>query len=164
MSAQYEAAVAGWFQSQMEVAAKPLDVVSRHYRMQYKLKYGVNPHQAPASIYRLANSGHFPFEVVHGNPGYINLMDAVNAWQLVAELKLALDLPAAASFKHVSPAGAAVAVPLSDAEKLAYDVGDAEITPLALVRFAKHTSAAFFLNVCVVCSYLHLSISGCYHL
>lgn len=94
----------------------------------------MNPHQAPAGIYRII--GHkLPFTIVNGAPGYINLLDAVNAWQLVKELKDALGLPAAASFKHVSPAGAAVAVPLSDVEALAYGVDDASaLSPLATVR------------------------------
>lgn len=79
------------------------------------LKYGINPHQRPAEI--VAESGALPFEVRNGEPGYINLMDALNAWQLVLELREALGRPAAASFKHVSPAGAAVAGPLSSEEK-----------------------------------------------
>jgi phosphoribosylaminoimidazolecarboxamide formyltransferase/IMP cyclohydrolase len=76
-------------------------------------RYGVNPHQKPAWISRLAG-GTMPFTVLNGTPGYTNLMDALNSWQLVRELEAALGLPAAASFKHVSPAGAAVAVPLSE--------------------------------------------------
>ena len=93
------------------------------------LRYGANPHQTPASASMA--SGELPFEVVNGSPGYINLLDALNSWQLVRELRLALDMPAAASFKHVSPAGAAVAVPLSDTLRQAYFVGDAELSPLA---------------------------------
>lgn len=75
-----------------------------------------------------------PFEVVNGAPGYINLLDALNSWQLVCELRAATALPAAASFKHVSPAGAAVAVPLADDLKEVYEVGKHQLTPLATVR------------------------------
>lgn len=93
------------------------------------LRYGCNPHQKPARVYH--PSGTLPFEVLNGAPGYINLLDALNAWQLVRELKAVLKLPAAASFKHVSPAGAAVATPLSDALKKAYFVDDLELSPVA---------------------------------
>ena len=81
-----------------------------------KLKYGCNPNQDPAML-TMPEGGELPFEVLNGNPGYINFLDAFNSWQLVRELKAALGLPAAASFKHVSPAGAAVGVPLSDVMK-----------------------------------------------
>lgn len=93
------------------------------------LKYGCNPHQKPARIYTEDKS--LPFEILNGNPGYINLMDAFNSWQLVKELKQATGLPSAASFKHVSPAGAAVGVPLSDALKKAYFVEDIELSSVA---------------------------------
>jgi len=76
-------------------------------------------------------TGDLPFQVLNGSPGYINLLDALNSWQLVKELKQAIKLPAAASFKHVSPSGAAVGLPLSDALKQAYFVGDLELSPLA---------------------------------
>ena len=95
----------------------------------YILKYGCNPHQKPAQIY--AADGELPLEVLNGNPGYINFMDAVNSWQLVEELKQVLKLPAAASFKHVSPAGAAIGLPLSDTLKKAYFVEDLDLSPLA---------------------------------
>ena len=81
------------------------------------LRYGINPHQTPARVFR--EGGALPFAVRNGAPGYINLLDALNGWQLVCELRAATGLPAAASFKHVSPAGAAVAVPLSEAERAA---------------------------------------------
>ncbi len=81
-----------------------------------KLKYGCNPNQNPAAL-SMPDGGELPFEVLNGNPGYINFLDAMNSWQLVRELKSALSLPAAASFKHVSPAGAAVGVALSDVMK-----------------------------------------------
>lgn len=92
------------------------------------LRYGFNPHQKPARIF--AKKGTLPFNVLNGAPGYINMLDALNSWQLVKELKQILKLPAAASFKHVSPAGAAVGVPLSDVLKKAYFVDDMEETPL----------------------------------
>ena len=85
-----------------------------------ELKYGCNPNQKPARVYM--KNGDLPFEGLNGKPGYINLLDAMNSWQLVQELKQATNLPAAASIKHVSPAGAAVAVPLSDPLKQAYFV------------------------------------------
>ncbi len=93
------------------------------------LRYGTNPHQTPARV--LMASGPLPLEVLNGSPGYINLLDALNGWQLVRELGQALGLPAAASFKHVSPAGAAVAVPLTDVLMRAYSVEDTELSPLA---------------------------------
>ena len=80
-----------------------------------ELKYGCNPNQKPAKIYM--EKGELPIEILNGKPGYINLLDAFNSWQLVKELKEATGLPAAASFKHVSPAGAAVAVPLDETLK-----------------------------------------------
>ncbi len=94
-----------------------------------KLRYGCNPHQVPARMYY--KGGNLPFRVLNGSPGYINMLDALNSWQLVKELKQALGLPAAASFKHVSPAGAAVGVPLSDTLKKAYFVGSAELSGIA---------------------------------
>ena len=96
------------------------------------LKYGCNPNQKPSRIY-MENNGELPIEVVNGRPGYINFLDALNSWQLVKELKEATGLPAAASFKHVSPAGAAVGLPLSDTLKKIYFVDDVniELSPLA---------------------------------
>lgn len=93
------------------------------------LKYGCNPHQNPARIFM--KGGAIPFKVLNGKPGYINFMDALNSWQLVKELKQATGLPAAASFKHVSPAGAAVGTPLSDVLKKSYFVEDIELSPVA---------------------------------
>jgi phosphoribosylaminoimidazolecarboxamide formyltransferase/IMP cyclohydrolase len=107
------------------------DAIIRRYRHEFDLKYGVNPHQAPAAVYALEGA-ELPFRVLNGKPGYINLMDALNAWQLVRELREALGLPAAASFKHVSPAGAAVAVPLSPDLASTYEVEGRELTPSAL--------------------------------
>ncbi len=95
------------------------------------LKYGCNPNQKPSRIYM--DEGELPIEVLNGRPGYINFLDALNSWQLVKELKAATGLPAAASFKHVSPAGAAVGLPLSDTLKKIYFVDDVkiELSPLA---------------------------------
>lgn len=95
------------------------------------LKYGCNPNQKPSRIYM--QEGELPITVLNGRPGYINLLDALNSWQLVKELKEATGLPAAASFKHVSPAGAAVGLPLNDILKKVYFVDDlkVELSPLA---------------------------------
>ncbi len=95
------------------------------------LRYGVNPHQTPARVLRGEGSNPLPFTVLNGAPGYINLLDALNAWQLVKELRETLGLPAAASFKHVSPAGAAVGVPLEDSLHQVYAVGKVALSPLA---------------------------------
>ena len=96
-----------------------------------ELKYGCNPNQKPASI-SVSDGRDLPIEILGGKPGYINLLDAFNSWQLVKELKEATGLPAAASFKHVSPAGAAVGLPLSDTDKAIYFVdADAELSPIA---------------------------------
>ena len=98
---------------------------------EYELKYGCNPNQKPSRIYM--QEGELPIKVLNGRAGYINFLDAFNGWQLVKELKKATGLPAATSFKHVSPAGAAVGQPLSDVEKQIYWVADMDIdfTPLA---------------------------------
>ncbi len=94
-----------------------------------QLKYGCNPNQTPSRVY--LENGELPFEVICGRPGYINLLDALNGWQLVKELKEATGLPAATSFKHVSPAGAAVGLPLTDTLKKIYFTDDVELTPMA---------------------------------
>lgn len=95
-----------------------------------ELKYGCNPNQKPSRIF-MENGADLPIEVLNGKPGYINFLDAFNSWQLVSELKAATGLPAAASFKHVSPAGAAVATELSDTLKKIYFVDDLELSPIA---------------------------------
>uniref|UniRef100_A0A3P8UDS5 Bifunctional purine biosynthesis protein ATIC n=1 Tax=Cynoglossus semilaevis TaxID=244447 RepID=A0A3P8UDS5_CYNSE len=114
------------------------EAISDYFRRQYSagvsqlsLRYGMNPHQAPAQLYTLHST--LPLKVVNGSPGFINLCDALNAWQLVRELKKALGMAAAASFKHVSPAGAAVGVPLTEEEARVCMVHDilADLTPLA---------------------------------
>ncbi|MCR5151661.1 MAG: phosphoribosylaminoimidazolecarboxamide formyltransferase [Prevotella sp.] len=99
-----------------------------------ELKYGCNPNQKPSRIY-MSNGKDLPLEVINGRPGYINFLDALNSWQLVKELKAATGLPAAASFKHVSPAGAAVGLPLSDTLKKIYFVDDVKI-PLSPIACA----------------------------
>lgn len=94
-----------------------------------ELKYGCNPNQKPAKVF--AEAGDLPFEVLNGRPGYINLLDALNGWQLVRELREATNLPAAASFKHVSPAGAAVGLPLDDVLRKIYFAEDMELSAQA---------------------------------
>ena len=94
-----------------------------------ELKYGCNPNQKPAKVF--VEAGEIPFEVLNGRPGYINLLDALNGWQLVRELREATNLPAAASFKHVSPAGAAVGEPLDDVLRKIYFAEDVELSPQA---------------------------------
>jgi phosphoribosylaminoimidazolecarboxamide formyltransferase/IMP cyclohydrolase len=115
-TAAYDAAISAYLREQFEAQSLPL-------------RYGMNPYQKPAQVYTA--SGELPITVLNGAPGFINLLDALNSWQLVSELKTALGLPAAASFKHVSPAGAGVAVPLSDSEAKAYFVDDMDLSPLA---------------------------------
>ena len=96
-----------------------------------ELKYGCNPNQKPSRIF-MKDGSDLPITVLNGKPGYINFLDAFNSWQLVKELKAATGLPSAASFKHVSPAGAAVGLPLSDVDKKIYFVDeDAELSPIA---------------------------------
>ena len=98
---------------------------------QFELKYGCNPNQKPASIY-MKDGSELPVKVLNGRPGYINFLDALNSWQLVKELKEATGLPSAASFKHVSPAGAAVGLPLSEVDRQIYFVeSEAELSPIA---------------------------------
>ena len=94
-----------------------------------ELKYGCNPNQKPARIFM--EEGDLPLKVLNGRPGYINFMDALNSWQLVKALKKATGLPAAASFKHVSPAGAALGLPLSDVERRIYFAPEGELSPIA---------------------------------
>ena len=95
---------------------------------QIQLRYGINPHQSPATASAI---GEWPFEVLNGQPGYINLLDAMSSWNLVRELSDALDQPATASFKHVSPAGAAIGLPISERLARAYEVENLELSPVA---------------------------------
>lgn len=118
-TADYDAAISDFFRKKYSEGVSQLT-----------LRYGANPHQKPAQAY--VKEGKLPFEVINGSPGYINLLDALNSWPLVKELSASLNLPAAASFKHVSPAGAAVGIPLTDVEKKIYFVDDIEnLSPLA---------------------------------
>jgi len=117
-----------------------------------QLKYGCNPNQKPSRVFM--ENGDLPFEVICGRPGYINLLDALNGWQLVKELKKATGLPAATSFKHVSPAGAAVGLPLSDTLKKIYFVDDVELTPLAnaqeVLTECRHSVILSLFRTCVI--------------
>lgn len=126
-TAEYDAAITNYLRQQFP---------QTHSRL--ALRYGVNPHQAPAQIF--TTQGELPIQVLNGAPGTINLLDALNGWPLVKELKAALNLPAAASFKHVSPAGAAVSVPLSPEVAQAYFVDDLQLSPLA-VAYARARGA-----------------------
>ena len=121
-TAQYDAAISQWFRSQY---------LSSNTESPYQmpLRYGCNPHQKPSQVW--CENQPLPVTIASGSPGYINFLDALNSWALVSELKTALNLPAAASFKHVSPAGAAVGVPLTQEEKIVCQVTDLELTPLA---------------------------------
>ncbi|KAH7094209.1 bifunctional purine biosynthesis protein ade10 [Auriculariales sp. MPI-PUGE-AT-0066] len=129
MTATYDAAISDYFRGQYATAGESEPTAGLVQRMQ--LRYGCNPHQKPAQAF--VQHGTLPFKVLSGSPGYINLLDALNSYALVSELTAALSLPAAASFKHVSPAGAAVGLPLSDTEKAVYGVEDLKepLTPLA---------------------------------
>ncbi|AGO13354.1 AaceriAFR213Cp [[Ashbya] aceris (nom. inval.)] len=119
-TADYDAAIADFFRKKYSEG-----------KSQLTLRYGANPHQKPAQAFAALHE-ELPFKVLSGSPGYINLLDALNSWPLVKELSASLNLPAAASFKHVSPAGAAVGLPLSDVEKQVYFVADIEnLSPLA---------------------------------
>ena len=134
-----------------------------------ELKYGCNPNQKPASIY-MKDGSELPLKVLSGRPGYINFLDALNSWQLVKELKEATGLPSAASFKHVSPAGAAVGYPLTDVEKKIYFVKeDAELSPIAGAyirargtdRLSSYGDFAALSDVCdaAVAEYLKAEVS-----
>ncbi|KAJ6665323.1 hypothetical protein lerEdw1_004372 [Lerista edwardsae] len=120
LTAQYDMAISDYFRKEYSKGVSQLP-----------LRYGMNPHQTPAQLYTLRPK--LPLSVLNGSPGFINLCDALNAWQLVKELKQALSIPAAASFKHVSPAGAAVGVPLTEEEAQVCMVHDLHktLTPLA---------------------------------
>lgn len=141
-SAAYDASISQYFAEQLAADTKvgdgkneepplPVPMASRNYQLAMPLRYGCNPHQRPAACYTIGNNK-LPFEVLNGSPGYINLLDALNAWQLVRELKTSLGTAAAASFKHVSPAGAAVAVPLASAVAEAYEAGSRAPSPVSL--------------------------------
>ena len=134
-----------------------------------ELKYGCNPNQKPARLY-MADGSELPVTVLNGRPGYINFMDALNSWQLVRELKEATGLPAAASFKHVSPAGAAVGLPLTEIDRQIYFVDkEQELTPIACAyirargadRLCSYGDWAALSDVCdaATASYLKAEVS-----
>ncbi|KAI0321601.1 bifunctional purine biosynthesis protein ade10 [Amylostereum chailletii] len=129
MTASYDDAISGYFREQYADAAGGDKLVGPVQRM--ALRYGANPHQKPAQAF--VKEGELPFKALCGSPGYINLLDGLNSYALVKELQEALGLPAAASFKHVSPAGAAVGLELNEVEKKVYGVDDLKepLTPLA---------------------------------
>ncbi|KZT52984.1 AICARFT/IMPCHase bienzyme [Calocera cornea HHB12733] len=129
-TASYDEAISGYFREQYASADLPAERLAGKVQ-RIPLRYGANPHQKPAQAF--VKDGELPFTVLSGSPGYINLLDALNSWALVSELQQALGLPAAASFKHVSPAGAAVGLELDATEKAVYGVDDLKepLTPLA---------------------------------
>ncbi|KAH8116331.1 AICARFT/IMPCHase bienzyme [Phellopilus nigrolimitatus] len=129
-TAAYDDAIGGYFRAQYADAGLAPEARAGPVR-RIALRYGANPHQTPAQAY--VKDGELPFKALVGSPGYINLLDALNSYALVSELQEALGLPAAASFKHVSPAGAAVGLELNDVEKEVYGVDDLKepLTPLA---------------------------------
>ncbi|MEG1879222.1 MAG: phosphoribosylaminoimidazolecarboxamide formyltransferase [Pseudoflavonifractor sp.] len=132
-----------------------------------ELKYGCNPNQKPARIFM--EQGELPIRVLNGKPGYINFMDAFNAWQLVKELKAATGLPAAASFKHVSPAGAALGTPLSETERSIYFAQGMDLSPIACAyvkargadRLCSYGDWAALSDICdeTAAAYLALEVS-----
>mmetsp|Transcript_40580 Transcript_40580/g.88705 ORF Transcript_40580/g.88705 Transcript_40580/m.88705 type:complete len:612 (-) Transcript_40580:240-2075(-) len=128
LTASYDSAVSSWLAGNV---TSPPETHTIAFQVERPLKYGCNPHQLPAALCSVGG-GKMPFSVVAGIPGYINLLDAINAWQLVYELAQATGKPAASSFKHVSPAGAAIGLPLTEDEKVVYEVKDKELSPVAL--------------------------------
>jgi phosphoribosylaminoimidazolecarboxamide formyltransferase/IMP cyclohydrolase len=130
MTAAYDAAISDYFRTQYASADLPADRIAG-LPQRLPLRYGANPHQKPAQAF--VENGSLPFTVLAGSPGYINLLDALNSYALVSELEEALGLPAAASFKHVSPAGAAIGIELNEVEKQVYGVDDLKeaLTPIA---------------------------------
>ncbi|KAF8738707.1 AICARFT/IMPCHase bienzyme, partial [Rhizoctonia solani] len=130
MTSAYDSAISSYFREQYASSHLPQEQLAGEVQ-RMPLRYGANPHQKPAQAF--VTSGKLPFKALAGSPGYINLLDALNAYALVSELQEALQLPAAASFKHVSPAGAAVGLELNDVEKIVYGVDDLKepLTPLA---------------------------------
>lgn len=155
-SASYDAMIAEYMARHVD--EEPAPIVPRIYTPAFPLKYGCNPHQQPAQI--LSRTGHpLPFTVLNGKPGYINLLDAANAWQLVVELRAATGFPAAASFKHCSPAGAAIAAtPLTELEKTVYEVKkssddeeeDISSTAVAYIRARHADPMCSFGDFCAV--------------
>lgn len=138
-TAEYDSAISDYFRKEFSQGVSQLT-----------LRYGMNPHQKPAQIY--TKNDKLPFKVLNGSPGFINLCDAFNAWQLVIEMKQSLGLPAAASFKHVSPAGAAVAVPLTEEEAKVCMVDDLfkNLTPMATAYARARGICLFFSKMQVL--------------
>ncbi|CAE6508764.1 unnamed protein product [Rhizoctonia solani] len=130
MTAAYDNAISGYFREQYASSHLSTEQLAGDVQ-RMPLRYGANPHQKPAQAF--VTHGKLPFKALAGSPGYINLLDALNAYALVSELQEALQIPAAASFKHVSPAGAAVGLELNNVEKIVYGVDDLKepLTPLA---------------------------------
>merc|ERR1719197_535089 len=128
LTASYDSMVSTWMAKQV---TEPPATHTITFEVERPLKYGCNPHQLPAGLCAIGG-GKLPFEVLSGVPGYINLLDALNAWQLVRELASATGLPAAASFKHVSPAGAAVYAPISEEMLGVYEATGKELSPTAI--------------------------------
>jgi len=130
MTATYDTTISSYFREQYASSHLPVEQLAGEVK-RMPLRYGANPHQKPAQAF--VCNGKLPFKALAGSPGYINLLDALNAYALVSELQEALQLPAAASFKHVSPAGAAVGIELDETEKAVYGVDDLKepLTPLA---------------------------------
>lgn len=122
-----------------------------------ELKYGCNPNQKPSRIYM--ENGDLPIKVLCGKPGYINFLDAFNGWQLVSELKKATGLPAATSFKHVSPAGAAVGLPLSDVERKIYWVDDMDVELPQLPMLISVREAQTVCHLLEILSHCRMSVT-----
>ena len=176
LSAQYDTNIAEYFAQQLEVQSAtresetkteeltsedhvfdPALKTTRTYNCEFKLKYGANPHQLPAAVYSIEESSQLnqttlPFTILNGTPGYINLMDALYGWQLVTEASNVLNTPVAASYKHCSPAGAALgSEPLTSAEAAAYEISD----PTELSPVVSMTSLfIILLSVLYVCIYI----------
>ncbi|MBQ3275477.1 MAG: phosphoribosylaminoimidazolecarboxamide formyltransferase, partial [Oscillospiraceae bacterium] len=132
---------------------------------EFALKYGCNPNQKPAKIF-MKDGSDLPVRILNGRPGFINFLDALNSWQLVKELKEATGMPSAASFKHVSPAGAAVGLPLSETDRKIYFVSEgAELSPIACAyirargadRLGSYGDWAALSDVCDAAAALYLT-------
>jgi len=149
----------GFMASQNDNKNEDMTTITRKYVKCIDLKYGCNPHQKPAALYRPVDSP-LPFKILNGKPGYINTCDATNAWQLVRELRASTGLPAATSFKHVSPAGAAVAMPLSDTLAKAYEA-KSDLSPVALayVRARNADPMSSFGDFCAVSDKVDVSLA-----
>merc|ERR1719284_2018108 len=150
--------VSTWMEKQVSA---PPSTHTISFEIERPLKYGCNPHQLPAGLCSV-NGGKLPFDVVSGTPGYINLLDAINAWQLVHELARATGKPAAASFKHVSPAGAAIGIHLSEEEMSVYEVAGKELTEVACayVRARNADPMCSFGDFCAISGKVDLATAN----